>query len=150
MENSVIQSADQLMAIVGLVIFAGLTFTKISDLLKLPDVVLYILAGVLLGPNLLNLINMETFPVENQLILSFGAAYILYDGGREVDLKILNQVKISVGMLATIGLAISTTIVGFVAGLQALSLIYQYFMLYYWALLLLLQTHLFWFRYLKK
>lgn len=115
MENAIIQSADQLMELVGLVILVGLVFTKISNLVKLPDVVLYILAGIILGPQLLNWINIEKFPVENQLILSFGAAYILYDGGREIDLKVLNQVKLSVGMLATVGVLISTTIVGFVA-----------------------------------
>ncbi len=115
MDNTIIQSADQLMQLVGLVILAGLIFTKISHIVKLPDVVLYILAGILLGPNLLNWVNIDTYPVENQLILSFGAAYILYDGGREIDLKILNKVKVSVGLLATIGVFISTIIVGFCA-----------------------------------
>ncbi|OJV62437.1 MAG: sodium:proton antiporter [Clostridiales bacterium 38-18] len=115
MENAIIHSADQLMELVGLVILAGLIFTKISNLVKLPDVVLYILAGIILGPQLLNWINIEKFPVENQLILSFGAAYILYDGGREIDLKVLNQVKLSVGLLSTLGVVISTAIVGFAA-----------------------------------
>lgn len=115
MENAIIQSADQLMELVGLVILAGLIFTKISNIVKLPDVVLYILAGIILGPKLLNWINIDKYPVENQLILSFGAAYILYDGGREIDLKILNKVKLSVGMLSTVGVVISTVIVGFVA-----------------------------------
>lgn len=115
MENAIIQSADQLMELVGLVILAGLIFTKISNIIKLPDVVLYILAGIILGPRLLNWINIDRYPVENQLILSFGAAYILYDGGREIDLKVLNKVKISVGLLSTLGVVISTVIVGFVA-----------------------------------
>ena len=115
MENAIIQSADQLMELIGLVILAGLIFTKISNIVKLPDVVLYILAGIILGPRLLNWINIDKYPVENQLILSFGAAYILYDGGREIDLKILNKVKLSVGMLSTVGVMISTTIVGFVS-----------------------------------
>lgn len=115
MDNTIIQSADHLLQIIGIVILAGLIFTKISEFVKLPDVVLYIFAGVLLGPNVLNLVNIDNFPVENQLILSFGAAYILYDGGREIDLKILNKVKLSVGMLATIGVVISTLIIGFFA-----------------------------------
>lgn len=115
MDNTIIQSADHLLQIIGIVILAGLIFTKISEFVKLPDVVLYIFAGVLLGPNVLNLVNIDNFPVGNQLILSFGAAYILYDGGREIDLKILNKVKLSVGMLATIGVVISTLIIGFFA-----------------------------------
>lgn len=115
MENAVIQSANQLMELVGLVILAGLIFGKISEVIKMPDVVLYILAGIILGPNLLNWINIGKYPVENQLILSFGAAYILYDGGREIDFKILNKVKVSVSLLATLGVIISTVIVGYVA-----------------------------------
>ncbi len=115
MDNTIIQSADHLLQIIGLVILAGLIFTRISEFVKLPDVVLYIFAGVLLGPNVLNFVNIDNFPVENQLILSFGAAYILYDGGREIDLKILNKVKLSVGMLATVGVVISTLIIGFFA-----------------------------------
>ncbi len=115
MENAIIQSADQLMELIGLVILAGLIFTKISNIIKLPDVVLYILAGIILGPRLLNWINIDRYPVENQLILSFGAAYILYDGGREIDLKVLNKVKLSVGMLSTVGVIISTVVVGVVA-----------------------------------
>lgn len=115
MENAVIQSANQLMELVGLIIVAGLIFGKISEIIKMPDVVLYILAGIILGPSLLNWINIDKYPVENQLILSFGAAYILYDGGREIDFKILNKVKMSVSLLATAGVLISTIMVGYVA-----------------------------------
>ena len=115
MENAVIQSANQLMELVGLVIVAGLIFGKISEIIKMPDVVLFILAGIILGPSLLNWINIDKYPVENQVILSFGAAYILYDGGREIDFKILNKVKMSVSLLATAGVLISTVIVGYVA-----------------------------------
>lgn len=115
MESSVIQSANQLMELLGLVILSGLIFGKMSELIKMPDVVLYILAGIILGPYVLDWINVSKYPVENQMILSFGAAYILYDGGREIDLKILNKVKLSVSTLATVGVLISTVIVGFVA-----------------------------------
>ena len=115
MENAVIQSANQLMELVGLIIVAGLIFGKISEIIKMPDVVLFILAGIILGPSLLNWINIDKYPVENQVILSFGAAYILYDGGREIDFKILNKVKMSVSLLSTAGVLISTVIVGYVA-----------------------------------
>lgn len=115
MDSTVVQSANQLMEILGIIILFGLIFGKISNRVKMPDVVLYILAGILLGPNLLNWVNIEKYPVENQLILSFGAAYILYDGGREINFKILNQVKISVTLLSTLGVFISTVVVGYVA-----------------------------------
>lgn len=113
METNVILSANNILKLIALVILAGVVFGKISRKVNLPDVVLFILAGVILGPEVLNLINIDSYPVGNQLILTFGAAYILYDGGREIDLKVFNEVKISVLLLSTLGVFISTGITGF-------------------------------------
>lgn len=115
MGTSTILSANKILQLVALVILSGVIFGKISRKLHLPDVVLFILAGVILGPEVLNLINIDSYPVGNQLILTFGAAYILYDGGREIDLKVFNKVKISVLMLSTVGVFISTAITGYFA-----------------------------------
>lgn len=113
METNVILSANNILKLIALVILAGVVFGKISRKVNLPDVVLFILAGVILGSEVLNLINIDSYPVGNQLILTFGAAYILYDGGREIDLKVFNEVKISVLLLSTLGVLISTGITGF-------------------------------------
>ncbi|WP_434297439.1 cation:proton antiporter [Clostridium sporogenes] len=113
METNVILSANNILRLIALVILAGVVFGKISRRVNLPDVVLFIVAGVILGPEVLNLINIDSYPVGNQLILTFGAAYILYDGGREIDLKVFNEVKISVLLLSTLGVFISTGITGF-------------------------------------
>lgn len=107
--------ADYLLEIIAIMLVAGMIFGKLSDLIKIPDVVLYILAGIILGPQLLGWVNVENYEIVNQLILTFGAAYILYDGGREIKLKILNKVKFSVILLATVGVLLSTFIVGFAA-----------------------------------
>ncbi|ENJ9654757.1 sodium:proton antiporter [Clostridium botulinum] len=113
METNVILSANNILRLIALVILAGVVFGKISRRVNLPDVVLFIVAGVILGPEVLNLINIDSYPVGNQLILTFGAAYILYDGGREIDLKVFNEVKVSVLLLSTLGVFISTGITGF-------------------------------------
>lgn len=106
-------AAEKLLTLIALVILAGMVFSKISRRVHLPDVVLFILAGVILGPHVLNIVNIDKYPLENQLILTFGAAYILYDGGREIELKVFNKVKVSVLLLATLGVIISTGITGF-------------------------------------
>lgn len=108
-------ATNQLLTLVALVIIFGMIFSKISKKAHLPDVVLFILAGIILGPYFLNLVNIDKYPLGNQLILTFGAAYILYDGGREIELKVLNKVKVSVLVLATLGVVISTGITGFFA-----------------------------------
>lgn len=113
--SSVSLASNYLLEIIAIMLVAGMIFGKLSNILKIPDVVLFILAGVLLGPELLGWINVEKYEITNQLILTFGAAYILYDGGREIKLKILNKVKFSVLLLATVGVIMSTFLTGFAA-----------------------------------
>ncbi|AFS77712.1 putative Na(+)/H(+) antiporter [Gottschalkia acidurici 9a] len=113
--SSIALAADYLLETIAIILIAGMIFGKISDYIKIPDVVLYILAGIILGPHALGWISVEKYEITNQLILTFGAAYILYDGGREIKLKILNKVKVSVMLLATLGVLISTFITGYFA-----------------------------------
>lgn len=114
MENTMEAIAtNNLLFIFSVVVVTGIVLGKLSEILKLPDVILYLIAGIIIGPAVLNIISIEAFPIENNLILTFGSAFILYEGGREINLKVLNKVKISVGLLATLGVVISTVVVGF-------------------------------------
>lgn len=103
-----------LLTMVAIIIIAGSISSKIAQRIKLPDVVLYIFAGVLLGPNFFNVLSYDNSTV-NQVILTFGAAYILFDGGREIRLKVLNKIKYSVTSLATLGVLVSAFITSFFA-----------------------------------
>lgn len=116
MEGSVEAIAtNNLMLIFTIIVVAGIVLGRLSQILKIPDVILYLIAGILIGPAFLNILNIADFPVENNLILTFGSAFILYEGGKEINLKVLNKVKISVGMLSTVGVVVSAVVVGIVA-----------------------------------
>lgn len=108
-------SANELVLIMASVATIGVIGGWVAQKLKLPDVVIYLILGVAFGPTFLNLVNMEAFPTANEIILTFGSAFILYEGGREVKLKILNEVKVSVGLLASLGVFITAGIVGLTA-----------------------------------
>lgn len=113
MENTAEAIAtNNLLVIFSAIVIIGIILGKVSEKLKLPDVILYLIAGIIIGPAVMNWISVDGFPVENNLILTFGSAFILYEGGREVNLKVLNKVKISVGLLATLGVILSTIVVG--------------------------------------
>lgn len=113
MENTVEAIAtNNLLLIFAAIAITGIVLGRLSEIIKIPDVILYLIAGIIIGPSLLNLISIDSFPIENNLILTFGSAFILYEGGREINLKILNRVKISVGMLSTVGVILSAIIVG--------------------------------------
>jgi len=115
MEGNVVELASNLMRIIAIIIFSGIILTKLSKIIHIPDVVLYIAAGIVAGPEVLNIIDFSEYAVVNQLVLAFGAAYILFDGGREIGIKVLNEVKVTVGIIATVGVLISAFITGFFA-----------------------------------
>lgn len=116
MENTVEAIAtNNLLLIFAAIAITGIVLGKLSEIIKVPDVILYLLAGIVIGPSLLNLISVQAFPIENNLILTFGSAFILFEGGKEINLRVLNKVKISVGMLATVGVVTSALIVGLVS-----------------------------------
>ena len=115
MENPSMMAADEILTLIVLVLVTGMIFSKLSKLVKLPDVVMFLIAGIIIGPSFLGWATIEHYPIGNQLILTFGSAFILYDGGREIKLRVLNDVKLSITLLATVGVLISTFVVGYAA-----------------------------------
>ena len=115
MENASMLAVEEIFTLIVMILLTGVLFSKLSKILKIPDVVMFLIAGILIGPAVLNWASIEHYPLGNQLILTFGSAFILYDGGREIKLRILNNVKLTVGLLATVGVAISTLVVSYTA-----------------------------------
>lgn len=116
MENTIEAIAtNKLILIFAIIGVIGIVLGRLSEILKIPDVILYLIAGILVGPAVLNIIDMNSFSVANNYILTFGSAYILFEGGKEINLRVLNKVKISVGMLATMGVIVSTIVVGVIS-----------------------------------
>ena len=104
-------SANELLLLLGVIGIVGIIGGWVSKKIKVPDVVVYLLLGIVAGPIFFNVINVSSFPVANEIILSFGSAFILYEGGHEIKLRVLSQVKWTVALLATVGVVISMLIV---------------------------------------
>ena len=117
MESSIHTIAcNHLLILFSVVTMTGIICSKLSDILKIPDVVLFLIAGIFIGPSVLKFIDISQYQVENQLILTFGSAFILYMGGKEISLKVLKNVKISVLLLSTVGVLISAFLMQQVIG----------------------------------
>lgn len=111
-ENVSAISSNELLLITAFISALGIIGAYIGEKLKIPDVVIYLLFGVAFGPTFFNLVNINSFPVANELILTFGSAFILYEGGREIKLRILNKVKVTVLLLSSLGVFLTTAIIG--------------------------------------
>jgi potassium/hydrogen antiporter len=94
----------------GLILAIG-TFTGlIAQKIKIPDVALFLIVGMLIGPEALGLVDITADSALNQIILLFGAGYILFDGGASLRFNVLKQVWITIVVLATVGVVITAAI----------------------------------------
>jgi potassium/hydrogen antiporter len=94
--------------ILGIGIIAGLFARKT----KIPDVAVFPIVGIAIGPEALGLINIKTDSALNQIIFLFGASYILFDGGASLRFNVLKQIWITIVVLATVGVLVTAAITG--------------------------------------
>jgi cell volume regulation protein A len=116
MESSAaIEISKQMLLSFGTVLAAGTFSGFIAQKIKIPDVVIFLIAGVLLGPEITGLLHIRAESALNQIILIFGSCYILFDGGASLRFKVLREVWITILALSTVGVIIMTLITGLAA-----------------------------------
>jgi cell volume regulation protein A len=113
MESSAsLELAKHILLMFGIILAVGTFSGLIARLVRVPDVVVFLLLGMLLGPSVFGLVNIKADSAINQLILIFGSSYILFDGGASIRLKVLKEVWITIVVIATIGVLITGAITG--------------------------------------
>jgi potassium/hydrogen antiporter len=99
-----------------LIIFVlGTIAGKIAQRFGLPEVALYFIVGMIFGPSVLHMFEIKADSTVNQLILLFGASFIIFHGGTITSLKVLKQVWRSVALLSTTGVLITAFVVAIAA-----------------------------------
>ncbi len=104
--------SKQILLSFGIILASGTFAGFLSQKAKIPDVLILLLAGILLGPEVSGLLNLKAESAINQIILIFGSCYILFDGGAAVRLRVLREVCITLLLLATAGVVITAAITG--------------------------------------
>jgi cell volume regulation protein A len=94
----------------GIILAVGTVFSVFSYKLKVPDVAIFLVAGILLGPEMSGLLDIKADAAVNQVILIFGASYLLFDGGASLRFNVLKEVWLSIVILATLGVFITALI----------------------------------------
>jgi cell volume regulation protein A len=101
----------------GFILAIGTVTGLIAQKLRIPDVAVFLIVGMLIGPDVLGLIDIKVDSALNQIILLFGASYVLFDGGASLRLDVLKQVWITILILATVGVLITAAVTGVAAHL---------------------------------
>lgn len=104
---SAIEVAKSTLLSAGIIMLVGTVCGVIAKKIKVPDIVLFLLAGMAMGPATTGIIHIPADSVLNQIILTFGACYILFDGGASIRFKVLKEVWITIVVIATVGVMIT-------------------------------------------
>src|SRR5580700_862752 len=99
----------------GLILAIGTLTGLLAQKIRIPDVAVFLVAGMAIGPRALGLIDIPADSALNQIILLFGASYILFDGGASLNLHVLKQVWITITVISTAGVLITAGILGLAA-----------------------------------
>lgn len=127
MENYAVHAANQVLINFAVIFITGAVFGKLAGYIKIPDIVMYVAAGILLGPAGLNLLIIPVESPVNQLVLTLGASLLLFHGGLGVSFSVLKNVWLTLVLAATLSVLVMVVIVGFTAHLAlGISLMYAF------------------------
>jgi cell volume regulation protein A len=99
----------------GLILAVGTVAGLLAQKIRIPDVAVFLVVGMAIGPEALGLIDIKADSALNQIILLFGASYILFDGGASLHLRVLKQVWITIVVISTVGVVITAVVTGIAA-----------------------------------
>jgi potassium/hydrogen antiporter len=110
-------SARDVIETLAVLLAAGLVAELLAGLLRLPRMVVLLGAGVLLGPEALDALDLPLDSVGVQLLLTLGVSFILFHGGLGLYVSVLRPVAVGVGLLAVPGVVVTALVTGSIAAL---------------------------------
>jgi NhaP-type Na+/H+ or K+/H+ antiporter len=88
-------------------VIAGISAQVFGEYLKIPSIVFLLMFGILLGRDVLNVLQPEIFGTGLEVLVALAVAIILFEGGLNLELRELGQVSGSLRNLVTIGTLIT-------------------------------------------
>lgn len=111
MTSSVVETVQALFLTLLLVFVVGSVLSKLADKTHIPDVVFYLITGMLFGQSGLGFIHIGANTTLNQFILLFGASFILFHGGTITSFGVLRNVWRTITLLSTVGVVVTALVV---------------------------------------
>ncbi len=108
-------SSPDVIEILAIILAAGLVSELVAGILRLPRMIVLLVAGILLGPELLDALDVPLDSIGVQLLFSLGVSFILFYGGLGLSLSVLSRVGVGLTLLAIPGVVLSALIVGVAA-----------------------------------
>lgn len=101
---------EQILRDFGLILGAGLVAQFLATVTRVPEMILLVAAGAVVGPSVLGLVSNPLDGVGAQLLFNMGVALILFHGGVGISLRVISQTAVGLGMLVLPGIFITAFI----------------------------------------
>jgi cell volume regulation protein A len=105
-------AAQDIIETVAILLGVGLVSKLVADLARVPQMLVLLAAGALIGPAGLDAIDVPLDSLGAQLILTVGVSFILFHGGLQLSARILERVAIGLGLLVIPGVIITALVTG--------------------------------------
>ena len=98
----------------GLILGAGLCAGPIALLLRVPQMIVLVAIGALIGPSALGWVENPLTGLGAQLIFTVGVSIILFHGGTEISLRVLSRTAVGLGLLVLPGVLLTALLLALV------------------------------------
>jgi potassium/hydrogen antiporter len=104
-----------LLLTLSLLLGAALAARFLASLIRVPEILVLVCFGALLGPSALDVIDVPLDSTGAQLLFTLGVSLILFYGGLNLSVGVLSRVWVGLGLLVVPGVVLTALITGAVA-----------------------------------
>ncbi len=105
----------EVITVVAIILAAGLAARLLASALRLPEMLVLLAAGAIVGPSVLGWIDVPLDADGTQVLLTLGVSFILFHGGLKLSLRVLAKSAVGLGLLVVPGVVLTAAITGSVA-----------------------------------
>jgi potassium/hydrogen antiporter len=106
---------DDVLLTLSLLLIAALVARLLASIVRIPEILVLVALGALLGPSVLDVVEVPFESLGAQLMFTLGVSMILFYGGLNLSLPLLRKVWVALGLLVVPGVVITTFVVGVAA-----------------------------------
>ena len=105
---------SEVLATGGVILACGLASVPVALALRVPVMIVFVAAGVLVGPSALDLVSNPLDELGAELIFTLGVSLILFHGGVGVSFRVIRRTALGLGMLVIPGVVLTAAVVALV------------------------------------
>jgi cell volume regulation protein A len=106
---------EDVLLTLSLLLVAALTARLLAGLVRVPEILLLVAMGAAFGPHALDVIDVPIESLGAQLIFTLGVSLILFYGGLNLSVDVLQRVWVGLGLLVLPGVVVTAIVTGLIA-----------------------------------